>query len=477
MNTPAPHNTLYRFRTMDNLLGKYQELEKQAIYFASPEELNDPMEGIGNIVWSGDKIVWTNFIKHYVYCLVVCYFLYTLTWRSDEFDANKIPIPDRWDLPPNPYINQLFNDIWHHFLNLPAILSIIQALDDIDCEIGYRGIEQLLFAIQSIFIKEHPELYFQHGIIPESEMQQRIERFLSAQEWADLIPGFLQDIADFDGGEMEWIIGSIRYSNRLNNLMNLLNSSAQPSEKVLLKNSLLMMEDFSKIYLTKVERLLWPDWYTACFMKKYQNSSVWSHYGDQHRGACLIFETEKIGSSDGLALHQATDNKVKKMAFYEISYQSKPSKIDFFRSIRRGRFKDIMKLWYTDEDGNQSECAPHISHGDDERAWKKRLTDTFYCGITMKTTDWAYEEEYRLILADMSGEYSIVESRTFTYDFKSLRGIIFGFKASDEDKLRIIEIIREKCKRCERTDFKFYQAYYFPMTGEIGKFEIPIDLS
>ena len=46
----------FRFRSVDALLGKYQELEKQTIYFASPEELNDPMEGFRDIVWSGDKL-------------------------------------------------------------------------------------------------------------------------------------------------------------------------------------------------------------------------------------------------------------------------------------------------------------------------------------------------------------------------------------------------------------------------------------
>ena len=71
---------VYRFRSMEYLLGEeYQELEKQAIYFASPDQLNDPMEGLRDIVWRGDRIVWTNFLKHYIYCLVVCYFLYTIT--------------------------------------------------------------------------------------------------------------------------------------------------------------------------------------------------------------------------------------------------------------------------------------------------------------------------------------------------------------------------------------------------------------
>ena len=59
---------VFRFRNMDKLLGEeYQELEGQTIYFAGPEELNDPMEGFQDLVWCGDKIVWTNLVKHYIH--------------------------------------------------------------------------------------------------------------------------------------------------------------------------------------------------------------------------------------------------------------------------------------------------------------------------------------------------------------------------------------------------------------------------
>ena len=47
--------TFYRFRSIDNLLGeKYNELENQSIYFASPNQLNDPMEGFKDLVFNGD---------------------------------------------------------------------------------------------------------------------------------------------------------------------------------------------------------------------------------------------------------------------------------------------------------------------------------------------------------------------------------------------------------------------------------------
>ena len=121
------------------------------------------------------------------------------------------------------------------------------------------------------------------------------------------------------------------------------------------------MLDFPKKYLNEIDKLLWPNWYTACFMKNFHNSSVWSHYGDQHRGACLIFEAEKTGGSESLTLHQATDNSMKQMSFHEITYRRKPSEVDFFRYIVRLPLADLMKLWYSDETGNPSECAPQIS--------------------------------------------------------------------------------------------------------------------
>jgi hypothetical protein len=36
---------MYRFRTVNNLLDGQHELEKQEIYFAPSNDLNDPMEG------------------------------------------------------------------------------------------------------------------------------------------------------------------------------------------------------------------------------------------------------------------------------------------------------------------------------------------------------------------------------------------------------------------------------------------------
>ena len=59
------------------------------------------------------------------------------------------------------------------------------------------------------------------------------------------------------------------------------------------RNFLLVHFDFPSVYLKEIEKLLWFDWRAACFMKDYHNSSAWSIYGDDHKGACLILSPHK----------------------------------------------------------------------------------------------------------------------------------------------------------------------------------------
>ena len=61
---------IYLFRSRSSLLGYYSELDKQEIYFAPPNQLNDSLEGSKYLFWKGDGIVWKDFLRHYVLCLM-----------------------------------------------------------------------------------------------------------------------------------------------------------------------------------------------------------------------------------------------------------------------------------------------------------------------------------------------------------------------------------------------------------------------
>ena len=465
MNGSTTPTTLYRFRSIDALLDKYHELEEGTIYFASPEELNDPMEGIRDIVWSGDKIVWTNFFKHYIYCFHQGVLQSILGGDSEEMSAQDIPILGIWD-QLTPQAQRLFDDIWDRFLNLPNIPEIIEALSNSSHKIRDRELRYYLRLMHHSLLNEIIESYIAHNILPESEKPKPIKERLVQVFFKEILTFMILNEEAKTEQEIQVELLNIEAMENNNIIFWHQNNFAVP--EILLKNCQLAFYDFPSTYLEEIGRLLWPNWYTTCFANTCHNSSLWGHYGDKHKGICLIFEpvkTEKGHSS--LNLSQGAGTNGKAIPFFAINYVDKPSKVDFFSFISSLPGDVIKRLWYTDDKGNISECFPS-----DRDSWLKRYWDSFYRDITIKTKDWEYEQEYRLILQDNFGQLDEADKRKLSYDFNSLKGIIFGINTSYEDKSRIVEIILNKCKKYNRTDFKFYQAYYSPENGDIRKYEI-----
>ena len=466
---------VYRFRSIDKLLCKHQELEKETIYFASPDQLNDPMEGLRDIVWRGDKIVWTNFFRNYVYCLHAINLQLTVAGQFIQLDTGNMPIFGHWDQLPTPQAQKLFDCVWHRFLNLPKIPDIIEALANTNRKIRYRELGAYLGTIHSVLLDEIEELHIAHRLMPESTsprlpkgmptVEKRFESILTLI--TALEEGYDEERANAAFQVIEETHDEQRIVLQMNNPI---------LTGIWWNNFRLAIYDFPMIYLNEIERLLCPNWYTACFMKDYHNSSVWGHYADGHKGVCLIFESKQIGESNGFELYYGTGNSVRAIRLSKIRYEAKPAEVDFFRSIGRLTGKDVKEHWYTDEEGNISECASHIPRDGDMDSdemvdWRNRHRNTFYRDITAKTKDWEYEQEYRLILEDGLSKFKEGENRALRYDFNSLKGIIFGIKTSDEDKQEIISIIRRKCEDHGRTGFKFFEAYYSPEDDKIHKRE------
>ena len=456
----------FRFRSIDALLGKHRELEEQTIYFASPEELNDPMEGLRNTVWDADKIVWTNLFKHYIFCLNRSYLLLNITLKSRNLDVTDIPILEGWDEISIPIEKNLFNDIWNRFCNLPYIQEIIETLANTGHKIRYREIVSYLQMIQTpILLDEIRETYNDYGVI---SMWQMLLRHHPAVVMEQVLNFIKSAVVVENEQQLDDLLQGIEQSHDDMEVTMEYNTRTLPPE-ILQDFNRNLMYDFPRVYVEQLHRLLWPDWYTACFTESFDNSSVWAKYADGHKGVCLIFEAlEKEGSST-LGLNQKTTNFTGKasnnfitLPFRKINYADSPDEIDFFRTICRTTKPELRKLWDTDEGGNLSEIEPDGCED---------VHDNFFNDVTFKTKHWAYEQEYRLILENNSGRLNEKDYRKLTYDFDSLKGIIFGMRTSTEDKLKIIEIIekKKKCKGNNGTDFTFYQANYPAQDGDICK--------
>lgn len=104
--------------------------------------------------------------------------------------------------------------------------------------------------------------------------------------------------------------------------------------------------------------------------------------------------------------------------------------------------------------------------------WRDAYWEVFTRDVLIKTKDWSYESEYRIIIYSTIVDLSMKENRVLNYDFKSLKGIIFGIKTTNHNKKRIFEIVRKKCIENHVSDFKFYQSYYCHIDNCIKKVEM-----
>ena len=462
----------FRFRSTDALLGKFQELEKQTIYFASPEELNDPMEGLRDIVWDGDKIVWTNFFKHYIFCLNRSCLLLRIIDSSRKFDVNSIPILERWDQMRFPIEKRLFDDIWDRFYNLPYIKEIIESLANTRREIRYREIISHLRSVQTlVLLDEIRKSHIDHGIMSESQTPQLLEES-HVRTGMKMLLNAIRGLQEYENQDALDTIFQVTEERNDDISLTVQYNTRIFSPEILEGINRSVMLDFPKVYVEQLDRLLWVKWYTACFTGSYHNSSVWAKYADSHKGVCLIFENVENDNSTRLELN----NNSITLPFREVHYENKPGETDFFRTICRMPVSTLRELWYTDQDGRTSECAAHIESESDEAAWKELYWKNFFRDVTFKTKDWKYEQEYRLILDDGLGQFNEKDDRALTYDFNSLKGIIFGMRTSREDQVKIREIIEEKkkCPENNQTDFKYFQAYYSAKDGDIRAREMQL---
>ena len=278
-----------------------------------------------------DKIVWTNLFKHYAYCLYRSYYL--LRTEGDSIQLGSLPILGRWDELPTPEKN-LFDDIWHRFLNVPNIQEIIEALANTERKIKNRELELYILSIHVVLSIQIWKRYFVPGMISDFEKHQ-LESDPEMHRLKSEIHGLKSVIRQLEESvQLEQLISWIELADtqpekQINSIF-LEREMIDNSEKIIQqynnrtistevseRGHRLLGDDFPKVYLKKLERLLLPQWYTACFTKSYHNSSVWGNYGDKHKGACLIFESvEEDDKSNNLELNQMIGEKVR-IPFYK----------------------------------------------------------------------------------------------------------------------------------------------------------------
>ncbi len=268
----------YRFRRIANLIGEFKELENQSIFFAGPDLLNDPMEGFRDIYWSGDFIVWKNLFRHYLLCLERLCSLFLLSGEDYPISKNDMPVFHGEEDFPTPMYKDLFYKISNKFFENSNLITLIKSISERSTPVRR---DELFFYLSSL-----------HGfaletIYGEYEKKGFISTIPQNYNTADKP---IKDLVDKN------FIGTLEKSLKEKNSDDEIFSAIFAAHKhthsqihlihrhkgiinIDKKNSNLVINDFSEEYISQLEKLVFPEWYTACFMTECKSSSVWGHYG------------------------------------------------------------------------------------------------------------------------------------------------------------------------------------------------------
>ncbi|MFC3070496.1 DUF2971 domain-containing protein [Phenylobacterium soli] len=465
---------LYRFRSVEGLLGEHAELARQEIYFAPTGELNDPMEGYLDVVWRGDGILWRNLLRNYLVSLV-----HVAAYGFDEpMDADTqlgLAWLTRVDVKDQP-IAPILEEFTSAILAKSPAKRLIAHLADRRRRIGRDELAYWLWTLHPSAVGALLNLMIDRGMLtaaaaPDEKQVARSEAALSGQIDA------MRKLAPLTRRRAATYFSVARNTAAQ---LALIHDYGDPALEQA-EAWRFFTRKFPDRYVEGLEAMVYPPWHVACFLEDPRNAAMWGVYGDHHRGVCLKFATQPVESGVGLELEafsgwQGNSDGIKPhigkrvLSFQKVRYSPVRPQIEFFSSLGNIPRYKVIGDWLADDQGRRS---PLIRDLDAETpAWRTAYWDRFQRSQAVKTPEWAHEREHRLVLSS-SGALD-KPLRKARYDFGALTGVIFGLRTPDNDKRRIMQVIEQKCREAGRREFEFHQAYWSAANRRLDIAPLPL---
>lgn len=164
----------------------------------------------------------------------------------------------------------------------------------------------------------------------------------------------------------------------------------------------------------------------GCLTTKKDNTLMWSHYADKHRGICIEYDIGKIYEKDNLIIN----------------------KVNYHMPIITNKVNYSMPIIT-----NKSIADNEILEIDNIN----RLIELFYT----KSEEWKYKKEYRILYYDKERKKDGILIDC------PIKSICFGTETSEDDKNLIYEIVKnKKGNQIEFKEAKFKQDKLFEINIE-----------
>lgn len=482
----------YRFRPIQALLD-WGELEQEYIYFSHKDDLNDPMEGHINLTFHGDRIIWDNFFKVYIFSVYSFWMRLILSGNSLKKEMQTEDIYVWFDPELKKSLSKkeikdvkkakdkcndkesLYAGICNEFLNDDVIKSLLETLACREGEFTKTELMPLMFYAHIVVLSKLNKTAKDLSISFVNQVCGVILTNFYSEAWAEeqiknickkykkyknkhaskkYFEFFISEINEIEEKIKNYI--SDRYAYRL------------------YKNMALLL-NFPKIFMDKLTQFITPEHYVASFTTCCKNPLIWTHYGDSGKGVCLIYNFKYDEGKEHNA--QSTKNELiglsfrDRFAIREVKYIHDIEDIisfEFFSSFIPTQTVSF-EHWFCQDETVSKMIHNHWGYGHNTDEKKAEYLSKVYEAINRKYHEFEYEKEYRIVFTTFFSETNnLAPNQRVKYKFEKLSGIIFGLDVSEKNKYEIIRIIKEKCNNYKREDFDFYQV----RINDEGKIEI-----
>lgn len=435
---------IYRYRKIESALA---EIENGTFYFASREELNDPIEGYVKLCFQGDKFAWEGLLRNYICSLFVSIERFLVISPTIDYENKSIEkilknlrsttvIVDihRFDNVP---IGKKLKNVATTFLNDSSVQKLIEIYGNRNEKSSSKEIQLILRAVHYTAFNICLRHFKSNGLllnVPEipSSPAFPFESIQSiSQDELRLSINLAEDTCN-DFMEEMYFVTKLRQDNIATN------EQITSDHKQNMTWATLMV-NFPKIYVAQLQNVIYPDAYIVCFSETPTNSAMWGNYAQNHQGICFIYETQEINGKNYLPVDS------NKMEVKRVKYDDDVIERNFFTTFGRLTMDSFSK--------------------DNVDSWREKYWQDYIDKFHRKNTAWAHEQEYRILLPEKPYQHTQKETRFLQYDSNSLKGVIFGIDTSVDDKFALIQAIKMVGDKFKSV--KFFQAEYEENTQKI----------
>ena len=451
---------LYHYRSIESAI---KELENGTFHFADRNELNDPIEGYVRVFWQGDKAAWEGMLRNYICSLSGAIDMYLLQGNEDMLYHRTLIIDlKQFDNVP---LGGILKKLGDKFLEDEDVQKMVTFYGNYGLKVQNEELRFIFRFIHNKALVLCIQKCREYKTIPAEEANGLLNTFTAEEtnfpwelmnvdiedqnlriEMAKLVEDIIEDMYDWHfvclGLEDETFLYGLRKDENGKII-----KEDKSSESRQRRKWMTIAVDFPKVYVNQLMDLVYPESYIVCFSGKNNDSAMWGNYADNHRGVCLIYETDAEN-------HMTVKGEMSyTLETKPVSYGGNIIERNFFESFGRLTPKQI-EMWLT---GTEELSSAYKAFNNVEE-WRKEYWAAYEAKTYRKLKAWEYENEYRLALSNTFYNFDKPESRNLKYEPKALKGLIFGINTTEYDKERIMKKLLEHTD--EYGDFVFYQAEY-----------------